>query len=1094
MEEQFRRRIACTAITAVLLTASLVLVMGATREVEGGENLFGTLDAWIAGKVRNATTQITVSCETMRREAQPPDTQLFFNATADLSGNFNITVDSDTWGTPPQDLKLQPYRVGILPNYYQGPAQDKDLYVCPTHIYPGNTTHVPAGSLEVITYPTSNLTIQVLNKTSGEPLPGARVELEYPLDFPTAPFPLTQATDPEGNVTYQNVRSVNTTVKVTKLNFKPLSDTEVHDYVIVQEGWDTFITFRLTEKDWPFRLVTTGNDVNITKNITVDFGRVMDPTTTTNEANYKLWKVEGMTQLEFDLAAKDGNRKADIDPVEPLEFDTEYAVRLDTPLKEDGGGYPLWRAMVSTFRTELPPGEVVGRIVSSSDSTPVKDIRIIISDQRRKTNESGGFRFESIPKGSYRVEVEESYLYNGTVIPSVDVEKGEIRDLSEIEIDPKDWGSLEVFVKSGEKPLEGAWVQLEDEKIYQGEFILYTNSSGNVLFPRVPTGSVFANIGADHHNTRMDIVQVSAGKRSYMNITLSEDELPVTVEAVDANPDGSVDPQSDLLIHVPEPIVFSSLNVTLWELDESGDRAGKIDLTPPGEQDELTYVVDPLITLPMETFFELVIGDGLLTSSGSVQLLWKELSFVFRTPDYALSYINGSLLFEGGAIEDYEVSFGTFIGMTSSLGSFNITIDLSGPSLTAELTANGSYYGYETYEMEMEVRPGMVYQAGDIDLDLLPGWFSIIPQDGDDSVEPDTEIQMTFMKPIMAPSGDNWTRSISLVPDGSSVPVTGVYSADGGNTSVTFVPYEELDTGTLYHVRISTSLLREDGIPMFPLGRTTTFTTRPPEIIIELVDPDAGELGSFPLDGSLRLSLSHTVNKTRFVQALDFEPDENGIKVQWLTSSEILLYPYLGAQASYGLTIGTGIYGLQGQPLLEPFTLEITTTSSYSKVHELGSVQSIPSYETGWEPGAAVNISGTAIGSEGWIVKLALIKDGESVLTKEVTVDDDGFWSIGFTAPMEEGDYTIRVQVGIPGGIPADTWEQDVRIGEPGGTASPDGDDNTLMIAAIIVIVIVVLAAILGIVYARNQRKKAMAQIESIEYTEVEGEWEDGEE
>ncbi len=1050
----------------------------------------GTLDAWIVGRVDNTTMGVNVSCQSIYTPNGGQPVLKYYNGTTGPAGNFNITVDSNTWGA---DQEYSPFNVEIIGDYYQTPVAGKERYIFDNVTYSGNVSRVPNGLLEVFTEPLSNLTIEIINASSGEPLENARVELVYPPGFPDAPFPLAKATDASGKVVFNGIRSVNTTIAVTKLNFQPLADTEEHDYVRVQRGGDMLVTFRLEERPWPFSLVGDESDINATQNLTINFKREMDPISITDSTNYQLWKVDGEVPIDFVLAAKDENRKAAIDPLEPLEYNTSYRIRLDTGLKTKEGIYPLWRAMEIGFRTELPPGQVFGRVVSSSDGSPVPNVQVIIADQVRLTNSTGHYHFSIIPHGTYRVDVPRSFLYEASTLNDFTVSKGEIKTLEDMEVDPRPWGSLEVNVMSDDKPLEDAWVKIKDETIPPGLFNETTGPEGRVSFPRVRTGAVIVRIGADHHSIRDDMSVVYQEETAYLNVTLIEDQIPVWMEPSHVNGDGTVDPRTNVLIHVPEPIHFSSMNVTLWRTDDEWSPLEQVDVTPPEKRDNLTYVLNPP-RLRMESFYKVVLGSELRAEGSMEELIWRDISLNMRTPDLELSYLNGSLLFEGMVLEGFEITFGPFSDTVDDEGGFNITVDLSSPSLMEDIVINGSVYGYGSFSRELEVGPGEVHEVGEIVLYHMDGWYSLDPMPGSGNVDPSTEVRIDLMRSIIVPDEGNWSRQISVIPESSSAPIPGTYEVLDQNRTIIFTPKNDLMSNVVYRVEISKELLQENGYPVFPLGNVTVFKVEPPAMRISVLEPSPDDTDSFALDDPIRLSFNFPVRKQLLQEGLDLDPEPNGISFQWPTPTELVIHPLVIPDTEYTMTLPVGVYGREDEPLKSPFQLVLTTSSSYSKEHNLGSVQATPATDEGWEVGQQVKFSGFASDAAGWTITLEMMKEGEAVREITTVVDENGTWSLELATSEEAGTYTISISVGVPGGPAADTWTGSVQVKETEDTTDGGGEDedNWLIIAMIIIVVVLIIIG--AVFYAANQRKKARKEIESIEYDEVESEWEDGEE
>ncbi|MGA1820196.1 MAG: Ig-like domain-containing protein [Thermoplasmatota archaeon] len=1075
---------------ALVLCILLMLVISAfvhlnSNDVSADE-VIGTQDAWIKGSVVNGELGMKVTCQSMKLVGGNP-VQIYFNGTTDASGNFNITVDSNNWGGQPE---ISPYTVFIFSTYYKEAIPGSDFYPFTENIFSGNVTGVPPGSLIARDFATSNLTVKILNRTSGEPLPGTRVEISHKQNIPTPPFPIAKSTDTNGEVYYPLIRSVNTTVEATRTNFRPLSTTEPDNYVIVNEGGETSIVFELFEKPWPFTVLVGSEDVNHSQPIRIDFKRTMDHTSILKTGNYGLWKVDGMVPVPYRLTSRDSDRMVDLEPLDDLEFNTSYILRIEPYLLDDSAMRPLWRAMTVTFTTELPPGSITGRLVNAKTLVPAEGLFVRVIDQLSVTDEDGIFHFPVVPAGTYRLDVDESYLYNSTTKPGTIVDKGEGLDLGDIPVGPKKWGSLRVKVLSDGMPLEGAWVQVVDDLIQKGDMNLTTNGTGEVLFKNVVSGAVTVDASAHHHNRRGDMALVPESGRGYIEIELTEDPLPVWIEVVNENTDGSVAPGSNFLVHVPEAIKFSTLNVTIWRTDPMGDLLQEIPLSIEAGLDELTYIVNPDIQLPLESSYILIVSGELETLDDSTRILWRNLEFSFRTPDLPMVHVDGTLLFEGKVIEGYDVVFGSFHDATDDEGYFNISVDPDTASVSGTFSANGSMYGYGSFDLKLYLQAGDVRHLGTIDLFHISGWYTVAPAPGAVNVDPSVVVVFSFKEPIMVPEEDRFSRLLSVVPEGLSAPIAGEYAVGDGNRTVTFTPGDILEPNTVYNIRVSKDLMRWDNVSMFPLGNSTHFKVKPPAITVTVLDPTDPQ--GVPIDSGIRIAFSYDVEKELVEDNIEILPDVEGIDLEWTSGSEVRIRAYFQVSTEYQLKVKAGIYGIDGEPLPADFSYTFETGAGYGMDHDIGSPQIFPAPGNGWKAGENIRFSGVVSDSAGYEITVRVTKDGSVFREATATVSADGTWSLNISAPDEDGTYTLVVGIAMPGGPVADEVTFEVKVAKEG--AATNGDDNTTLILIVLIIIAVLAVIIIAAVYAKNQRAKAARELSDIEYTEVEGDWEDPDE
>ncbi|MBN1391024.1 MAG: Ig-like domain-containing protein [Candidatus Thermoplasmatota archaeon] len=1051
-----------------------------------GEEITGTLDAWIEGSVVNGSAGMKVTCQTLKQMGGTPPklVTLYFNGTTGPQGKFNITVDSNTWGVP---TNLNPYSVFIFSTYYIEALPGSDMYNFNGPIYEGNTTSVPEGRLMARDYPTGNLTVKVLNQTSGGTLEDALVELSYLPGFPDAPFPLTMYTDINGEVYYPEIRSVNTSVEITRPNFQPLSGTEPDDFVIVADGGDTLAVFDLTEEPWPFSVLAGSVDVNHSLPLTIDFKRAMDTDSILKVNNYGLFRVDGMVSVPFTLTAREGDSMVDLRAIEPLDFNTTYDLRIEPHLMDDVGTRPLWRAMTVRFTTELPPGAITGRTVDRNTLEPVAGLKIRVLDQISVSDDEGVFSFPSVPAGTYRMDIDESYLFNGTSRSGNIVRKGRVLDMGDIPVGPKSWGALKVRVTSDGRPLEGAWAYVIDDLILGDTFNMTTDHQGEVFFPRVVSGAVTVEVSAPHYNKLGDMASVPISGEALLEFGLTEDPLPVWVEAVSMNGEVHVHPGTDLLVHVPDPILFSSLNVTIWEKDNDGFPENAIPLSIEVGQDELTYVVDPDVQFPLESRFVLIVSRELTTLQAPTSVLWRDLEYHFSTADLPLAHISGTLLFEGMAMEDFRVDFGPFFAFTDVTGDFNISIDPVGPITSDIFSINGSFYGYSTYTSELELEAGSDLMVGTIDLFHVQGWYEVSPAPGSINVDPSTAVVFTFMKPIMVPREERFNKQFSVIADGSSAPVAGQYKVSSDNRTVTFTPGSDLEHDTMYHVRISPELKRGDNVSMFPLGNSTDFRVRPPSIEIIVMEPTDPQ--SLSIDGGIRISFSIPVKKPLIENDVSIDPTVEGTMFTWVSGSEVTITAFFKMDTAYDLELPAGIYGLEDEPLTTDLLFSFRTTDGYAKGHSMGTPQIFPSPESVWEPGQNIRLSGSVSNSTGYLVMVSFLKDGTSSGEATALVDGEGRYGVNISAPDTAGEYLLSLVVSMPGGPVADERTYEVEVGDAGAASEPK-DDLTLVIILVIIILLVIAVIVGAVLIARGQRARIGSEIQDIDYTEVESEWE----
>jgi hypothetical protein len=1046
---------------ALLLPVPALMGEGATIATRGVQ------DAYISGKVLNATAGYVVYAS-----ATDPKTSTFRNFTAltDPQGRFFLTVDSEP-------TILIPYSVTIRESYYQVPT--RGTYIFPNPINSSETATVPDGSLELNDAVLGDLKVIILNGSSMQPLPGAIVDISAD-SVPDPPFPTAKVSDAQGSVFYLGIRATNTTVKATKVNFKSLDQSTEHDYIEVAPIVLTNGTFVLTERPWPFTVnVKDGDiDVNHTIDIIVDFKQEMDRTSIEDGTAITL-RSGSEPPVQATLAAIDGNTKVRISPDLPLDYSTEYTLRIDTSVMTKVGANLLWRAMEVTFATELPPAVILGRIVDSKTFGPVEGVTVKLKSLQTRSDEEGTFAFPIVVPGEYRVNASESYLYFSNETVDFVVGKGDVLDLGDIAVDPRVTGSLSVNIRNEYKPLEGAYVSIQNSDLN-----FTTDEDGNAFFPRTRVGLVTVYAGAPHHSTELEMAQVQAGRTSNLNITLEEDPTPVIVEPT-VKVGTKVGVTSSFKLIMPYAIQFSTLTSDLWMVDDDLDHLEEVDLLPISAGTEPnTYIVKPTASLRMERAYLLSVGSSLRKEGSSDQVLWDDLFFRFETPDHPLSYSIGTVLLDGKPFSGMEVMLGEFSGITGPDGRFNVTVDLHDPVLEGVLSIDSEPWGYSSQDIHLSLSAGTVFNVGTLDLSMVPGRYLVEPADGSVGVDPGTNISFTFSDPVASVSGLNALLSVVRGDDSTMIP--GEIHLLNDNLTAVLDPTYPLEEGKSYSVMVSDELMLKTGYPACPVGKETSFNVRLPKVRTSLVEPSEGVLGSLPLDRSLVLSFSMAVNKTMVAEVLNILPAPTNMALTWNNPKELEITMFLLPSMDYDLDIPTSNIGSRGEMMEASYHLDFRTGNNYSLPHTHSSFSIYPDPQKDIAPGQNLTLTGMIEDSVGYLVTV-IIKGVGFEKTYTTYVEDDGSYQLSIPVPGSKGEYTMTISVGMPGApsaIQPMSYTLKVASLDEGDDQNDDGGLLTMAIIGIILLIlcIIVTAAVLWIF---AQRRRAEQEIGSREYDEV---------
>ncbi len=1055
-------------ISALLLSGFVSLLF--TFEIEaanrgpGGGNIAGTVDGGGAG--------MAVEVTAMNISGGP----LTFTGSTLADGSFNITVDANRGF-------ITPYSVEISPSYHYNVGVG--LYIFPEE-NDNETQHVPTGMLTANRVMTGNLTVTVLNGSSMEPLSGAKFVISYGSEVPEpVPFNLTELTDQQGNVSILDIRSGETSINLSKLNFKYLKESGLPETILINEGGYTNITLVLEEKDWPFKTMPEGrsDDFTISSNITVNFGAVMKHETIDTAAAYKLKKVADGSFVPIVHEVRPDDRFVQIDPQVDLEYNTTYMFWMDNKVQLEIGTRPLWRPMEVFFTTELVATTVSGYVMEAGTAMPVEGVTMTLGGLQALTDETGVYSFPAVPPGDYTAYAEESYLHGPAYGVNITVAKGETILMEDILVDPFPFGSLEVNVFSDLGPIEGAWASIGGSPLNKT-----MNDTGSVLFEKVREGMASIVLGDDDHLELEQELFIFEGRLSYLNRSLMEKPFPVIVEPTDELSPGVVDLDTNLLIHMPGPIQFPTLDVSLISLNDNGTVDKEVLLNQITQVNTSnTYKVDPIPLLELETSYVLIIGSDLRLLGGGDYLLWRDLEYGFRTLDFLNAFINGSVNLEGVPYEGISISYGDFEILSGDDGGFNLTVDMSSTQMTETLMIDGEPLGYADISLELALVEEEVYQTGTISLTPIEGWYTVVPRDGSINVDPATDVTFNFMHPILHPGANiSWNTLIGVYLKGTSAPVSGSYEISEENRTLVFSPQYDLGEGAAYEVKASTELLIFDGRPLCPVGNTTEFTVGYSGIQITVVDPT--EYDGVALDQGIRLSFGVGVNGSAVEEGLSISPEPTLIEYSWISTSEVIIEMLLLPQTDYLIVLGPGTYGYSGAVLALNFLFEFSTGAGYIRSHELSEVLYIPALDQGWTAGKTVDLSGSAEGSVGYQVELVLM-EGVTVISESITtVLADGSWSISLSLPEGlEGPYTLNLPILIPGGAVAYSMEASVQISQPASSSGGDEGISAMGIAAVIVIVLIVILIAVAVTVMRRQKEELDA--EGIQYDEVDAEW-----
>ena len=1058
---------------SILIVSMMVICCYQLQGVESEGPTRGAADAYIAGIVKNGTEGMDIAIRTLDNTTEPPEFR-YFNTTTTTGGEFNSTVDSDP-------TILAPYEVEVFRTYHK--EMVKSFYAFNRSIESGETMTVPNGELEAVDAPTGDLEVKILNGSSGEPLSGVEVIVDHFQELPEIPNSVN-TTNGTGSVLFEDLLPENTSVEATLDNFRDLSSTQPENWVVIEEGRRTTISFQLKEKPWPYDTDPSNGEtgVNVSRNIVVDFRRVMNKASVENTDNYRLYREEDGFNLSFEARMNQDGDAVRLDPLNDLDHNTTYVLRIDTGIKTSVGSKPLWRAMTVRFTTEFPLPVISGRLVDNMDHTPVEGVEITLFDRRIVSNSSGEFHFGNVLPGTYSLSVEESFLYDEFSETGIELDRGDVYDMGDVELDRLPWGSLNVTVRSDYGPVLNAWVSIKDSA-----YNLTTNSKGSVSFSPVRADRLTLTAGAPHHSGIMEQSIVEENKTSFLTINLIEDPLPVSVEPTKLISPGIVKPSTLFNISFTEAVKQNTLDVVISELDDEGDPSRELDLLPITIGGVNKYVVKTISDLPLESEFMLLINRSLLTQEDE-ELLWRSYGYRFSTPEVPDSKVNGIILLEGRPYPDLTFTLnGEEYGVNEE-GIFNVTVDMDALELDLVLKVDGSSLGYEVLYHNFSVDSGADIDLGSLSLSPIQGLFSVTPGNGEASVDPGTDVVLEFRDPI-ASDESQLPELIELIPADAQAPLTGTYSLENGSRRVVFTPSNRLEEGRSYIVRISSDLAFQGGDMVLPVGKESSFTVRKKAVEIDLISPDSDKLNDLPLDGTLRFSFGVALNKTYLEESMDIDPFPLRRSIVWHSASEASLRMFLEEGVFYTLTIPSGVYGREGEVLPDHYSLDLYSGGGYGGQYFESSFSIEPPLEDEMSPGGELRFNGIIENGSGMEAVVSITGDGVD-RTHTSTVGEDGSWQIIFDLPNTTGSLEVKFHFGIPGQEPVDERSWNIDIMQAEDEPDQDGEDNSVMLIAIIIGIVALAVAVVIFIYI-NRKRREEPEAEDIEYDEVDIEMEE---
>jgi hypothetical protein len=238
----------------------------------------------------------------------------------------------------------------------------------------------------------------------------------------------------------------------------------------------------------------------------------------------------------------------------------------------------------------------------------------------------------------------------------------------------------------------------------------------------------------------------------------------------------------------------------------------------------------------------------------------------------------------------------------------------------------------------------------------VPQVVSNSPTNGQANVPVATDIVVVFS---IAMSRADTAGALSVTPA-----APGALTWDAGDTKLTLNPSPDLQAGTKYTVRITTSAKSAQGVAL-PSEHVFDFTTAsgttpvPPKVVA--TNPNDGAVG-VPVFQLISLTFDQAMDKPSTEAAFSIAPGAAG-NLAWDAGAQVLSYdtmPDLQYGTTYTVTVSTAAKSAQGAPLPAAFSFKFTTAE---KDNTPPAIVHVPPGEV--DEGTAVEISATVTDASG---------------------------------------------------------------------------------------------------------------------------------
>jgi hypothetical protein len=1118
------RRFIIIAMTAVMLLSSIGVLSPVDEDIDveaaPSRAIFRIFAGWIEGlNVSNpdglpSTYGLNVSGMSPGPPPTPlPPDQATIALNATNPGNFSVIVDISLHDT------TQPWTF-TLDDCYGWNETNNGTVSYPHPVSWDNVHYIPNGTLGYYKGVFGNISIKILNGSSGQPLENVSFRFENHPDHST--IASGNMTDPSGDVRFNNMQlgldrynSQNNLVKVyiTKENFT-YNDGNGTDVAYLPLFLDATTQYTMTidenplvKNSAPSPEANTGINVDrnrVPNQVFVEFFDDIDQSTVDRDTLYLMEEGGGKVNITYQWAT---SKLCGIKPNEDLKYNTTYRVFV-TPRITNTTGYPqLWRTFSFDFKTQLPPGVLRCQVNINGTMDPAPEGSMIKLDAGLPYPlVNGYYEFTDVfPSMSGHtitvigptVNGTEEYLYYGNTISDIDVDRGQVIDVLGLHVTKRPVRQAEITIVDEEEfPVFGATVihKVTDEtgttdltgKVTFEEILVERDTSFWISYPNYEDDSLTIQNGT------MDPVMVTK--------TIFENKFPITMKA-----------RSDFEYELPGSIIPVDSKI---QIDFETDQGVEYNMDPDTMTTDNLKILDDQ-ELPIQIDIESTPGDGsrwsliprdfleygsnytvLVTESVATTTgtnpLWRDYRLTFATESLDDSSVSGTVTVRGRGVggvkievlQDGVVKATT---VTTENGGYAVAVKHDDFTLmNISVRADGEDVGLSTKTFgPLNLNAGGSRESTDFDLTRLSDWFRVLYPADDEGRMPITGT-FTLKFKVALDSNDMESFKENFTLRNPEIPID-VNVSDDGRT-VTIDPREDLDYDKIYFLSVSADFQDEffrelkdvNGTYALPRGEIIEVTTEFKPIEVILQTPSANILDRVSVDVPVTIFFTnYSINVSRMEELLQFKEVLSGSPVGNLTFSWTLEdqkveigHDRLKGSTEYSVSIASGKYGTgddRGAMIrddflvtftTEPVMIDVDVVSNWPQKVDSGA-QTVVSLENPLGYGIRVVILVEEVRGSGNYIEYENLTLAAGETDRQVTLDTD---------ELDKGDYQAMIKVYDSTKDPIvllDEYPINLLIEE-----DKDNGSNNILWVFIVIGAIVILIAILAVFLISQSKKK----------------------